>query len=57
VGLVFFFKPALAPLLAWLALGETVEPNMLLGIGFFLAGSLVSLVPDMLREKKQARET
>ncbi len=56
VGLVFFFKPALAPLLAWLALGETVEPNMLLGIGFFLAGSLVSLVPDMLREKKQARE-
>ncbi len=56
VGLVFFFKPALAPLLAWLVLRETVEPNMLLGIAFFLIGSLVSLVPDMIRERKEARQ-
>ena len=40
--------------MAWLALGETVEPNMLLGIVFFLAASLVSLLPYMMRYKKHA---
>ena len=52
VGLIFFFKPALAPLLALLLLHEPIPFNMLIGIGFFLSGSLISLVPDMLREKR-----
>lgn len=54
VGLVFFFKPALAPVLALVILNEVIPMNMLLGIACFLAGSLVSLIPDMLREKRRA---
>ena len=42
-SLVFFFKPALAPLLAFFLLGEAIPPAMLAGIFLILAGSLVSL--------------
>lgn len=51
VGLVFFFKPVLAPILAFIFLDEEISMNMLLGIMCFLVGSLVSLIPDILREK------
>lgn len=46
-SLVFFFKPALAPLLAFLLLGESIPLEMLLGILLILAGSLLSLLPAL----------
>lgn len=38
--LVFFFKPVLAPILAFLVLGEHIPLSMRLGIALILAGSL-----------------
>lgn len=46
-SLVFFFKPALAPLLAFLFLHEAIPFNMVVGILLILAGSLVSLIPAL----------
>lgn len=51
-SLVFFFKPALAPILAFFLLKEAIPFNMLMGILFILGGSLVSLLPTMLRQKE-----
>ena len=42
-SMVFFIKPALAPILALLVLGESITPLMLCGIGFILAGSAMLL--------------
>lgn len=50
-SLVFFFKPILAPLFALAVLGEAVTPPILLGIVCFLAGSLVSILPDTFGTK------
>ena len=44
-SLVFFFKPALAPILAWLVLHEPIPLTMVLGICSILLGSMVSLRP------------
>ena len=48
-SLVFFFKPILAPLLALAILGEALTRPILLGIAFFLVGSLLSIVPELVR--------
>ena len=50
--LAIFFKPILAPLFALAVLGEAVTPPILLGIVCFLAGSLVSILPDILRARR-----
>ena len=42
-ALIFFLKPMLAPLLAWLLIGEAITPNMGAGIVLFLIGSAVAL--------------
>ncbi len=39
-SLVFFFKPVITPVLAFLVLGEHIPLSMQLGIAFILAGSL-----------------
>ncbi len=44
-SLVFFIKPALAPLLAFLILGETVPFTVLVGIALILLGSFISTRP------------
>ena len=54
-SLIFFFKPALAPVLAWLILGEQIAGNMVAGIVLILAGSLLSLLP-WLRSVAQGRK-
>ena len=54
VSLVYFFKPALSPLLAWMLHGEVVTGNMLLGILLIVSGSLCSIIPGIL-EAKQAK--
>lgn len=55
-SLVFFFKPALAPILAFLFLHEEIPGNMLAGIGLILCGSLASLLPGLLAVRKKASE-
>lgn len=54
-SLVFFFKPALAPVLAFLFLKEEIPGNMILGIILLLSGSLISLLPGLvaLRQNKK----
>ena len=42
-SLVFFFKPVLAPLLAWGLLGEAIPLSMKIGIALILVGSAIPL--------------
>ena len=51
---MFFFKPALAPLLAFLVLHEAIPGNMLAGIACILCGSLVSILPGLLAQRRAA---
>ena len=53
-NLIFFFKPIVAPLFALFALGEAITANMLVGIAFFLLGSLSGVIPAMLRARRDA---
>ena len=46
-SLVFFFKPALARVLALVFLQEAIPVSMVVGVLFILAGSLVSLIPAL----------
>lgn len=52
-SLVFFFKPILAPLMALLVLGEAITANIGLGIVFFLAGSLLGILPEVWRARRE----
>ena len=54
VSLVYFFKPALSPILAWIIHGEEISRNMLVGIVLIVAGSLCAIIPGIL-EVKQAK--
>ncbi len=53
-GLVFFLKPMIAPVLAYIFLKDEITVNMILGIICLLIGSGISIIPDILRAKKQA---
>ena len=52
VSLVYFFKPALSPVLAWCLHGEVISANMLLGIILIVAGSLCAIIPGILDAKR-----
>lgn len=52
VSLIYFFKPALSPLLAWWVHGERISANMLLGIVLIVTGSLCAIVPGILESKR-----
>ncbi len=52
VSLVYFFKPALSPILAWMVHGEEISLNMLMGIVLIVVGSLCSIIPGILESKK-----
>ena len=54
VSLVYFFKPALAPVLAWMLHGEVITSNILLGIVLIVAGSLCAIVPGIIEAKRHA---
>ncbi len=56
-SLVFFFKPIVAPIVAALLLGEAITLPIGIGIAFFLAGSLLGLLPSALRAKHNTLET
>ena len=51
VSLVYFFKPALAPVLGWLLHGENIPGNMLLGIILIVIGSLCAIIPGIVEAK------
>lgn len=51
VSLVYFFKPALAPFLAWAVHGEEISLNMLAGIALIVAGSLCAIIPGILESR------
>lgn len=43
-SITFFIKPIFAPLIALMVLGESITPNLILGILFILAGSLLNFI-------------
>lgn len=51
-SLIFFFKPILAPILALILLHEVIPFNMIIGILFILLGSLLSILPGLLTQRK-----
>ena len=53
VSLVYFFKPALSPLLAWMVHGEEISANMLAGVALIVAGSLCSIIPGILESRRE----
>ena len=50
-SLVFFFKPAIAPVFAMFALHEVIPPNMIAGIVCILLGSFTSLFGGKIAQK------
>ncbi len=52
---VFFIKPALAPLLAWIVLGETIGPGKLAGMAMIVAGALVLFWRRVSEKKGSAK--
>lgn len=48
-ALVFFFKPVLAPILAFLILHEEIPFHMIVGILFILTGSMTNILPGLLQ--------
>lgn len=57
VSLVYFFKPALAPILAWRLHGENISSNMLIGIALIVAGSLCAIIPGIIESKRTAQQS
>lgn len=51
-SLVFFFKPALAPVLACLLLQEAIPLHHIAGILLILCGSLISILPGLMEAKR-----
>jgi drug/metabolite transporter (DMT)-like permease len=55
-SLVFFIKPALAPIMALMIIHEAITINMTIGILLIIAGSLISFIPDHLYDKSQGEQ-
>ncbi len=53
-SLVFFIKPALAPLLALIIIREPITATMAAGILLIIAGSLIYIIPGMQAKKTRA---
>lgn len=56
VSLVYFFKPALSPVLAWMLHGEEISQSMFWGIVLIVAGSLCAIIPGIIESKKVKTE-
>ncbi len=54
-SLIFFFKPMLAPIFAFLFLKEKLTLNIIIGIVCFLIGSGIAIIPGLLEQKKKFR--
>ncbi|WP_018591152.1 DMT family transporter [Terrisporobacter glycolicus] len=51
-SLVFFFKPVLSPILAFIFIKEFIPMNMIVGIVFIVVGSIFTIICNMSLEKK-----
>lgn len=51
-SLIFFLKPIIAPIFAFLFLKEEIPLNMIVGIVCFLIGSLCAILPGLLAQRK-----
>lgn len=51
-SLIFFFKPILAPIFAFIFLHEEIPFNMIIGIICFLIGSGIAVIPGIVQQKK-----
>lgn len=52
VSLVYFFKPALSPVLSWMVHGEEISLNMFAGVLLIVVGSLCAIIPGILEAKR-----
>lgn len=52
-SLIFFFKPILAPIFAFIFLREEIPLNMIIGIVCFLIGSGIAVIPAILEQRKE----
>ena len=50
-SLAFFIKPGIAPIIAVVVLGETIEWNTIIGIGLFFIGSFVTLRENFRKQR------
>ena len=46
-SIAFFLKPVIAPILAFIVLGEPITANLIVGVLFILAGSYVNMAPGL----------
>lgn len=51
-SLVFFFKPVLSPILAFILINEFIPINMIIGILFIATGSIFTIIRNMSLNKK-----
>lgn len=51
-SLVFFFKPVLSPILAFILINEFIPINMIIGILFIVTGSIFTIIRNMSLNKK-----
>lgn len=51
-SLVFFFKPVLSPILAFIFIDEFIPINMIVGILFIIIGSIFTIICNMSLDKK-----
>lgn len=51
-SMTFFVKPIFAPIIAFSVLHEAITMNLIFGILFVLAGSMVSMFGDRLKDRK-----
>lgn len=56
-SLIFFFKPILSPILALLILNEAISINMAFGVLLILIGSITSILPNMIKARRDATTT
>lgn len=57
VSLVYFFKPALSPLLAWWLHGEVMSFSLKVGVVLIIAGSLCAIVPGIMEQRRLSSGT
>ena len=55
-SLVFFLKPMLAPVFAFVILREEIPLNMILGILCFLIGSGIAVIPGILQQNREREQ-
>ena len=53
-SLVFFFKPVLSPILAFIFIKESIPINMIVGILFIVFGSIFTIIRNMSLEDKKS---